>query len=400
MAKELPEDLVTQILLWLPVVSLLRFKCVSKSWYALIIHQNFVTKHMLNNNNNSNALFLLKTFKDCFVSTFSYEALQLYDIQPLPPPYFGMGNKVQIYIVGSCNGLVCLHANYNNGLNVVIWNPATKETKIVPKSNLPYPARNGTKFDRLGFGFDAKTNDYKIINLLTICDSDIFGGEIVQQKEVYSLCADSWRKVDGPLCYLLGSQGPKAYINGMTFWEAKECINGMTFWEANHGDDLFVLSFEMSDEVFVKTPLPDDIRLEFSAFWGIFVLNESIAMVGIAGLSFDIWLLPEVGVKNSWSKLFTIGPLTEIGRPLGFWKNEIIFLKKFDGQTILYDLSTKQKINLQIRHGAIFSWHMVRNMVNYMETLVSVKGGRMNLKSRIVVDNAGGSGRLSMCSNW
>ncbi|KAE7995675.1 hypothetical protein FH972_000446 [Carpinus fangiana] len=141
MANELPEDLVTLILLWLPVVSLLRFKCVCKSWYALITQQNFVRKHLLHNKNSNTHLLLNtfnKTMEDYVVYMISYEELQISLTQPLPPPFFGNGEKFCISVVGSCNGLVCLHEKrFHNTLKVVIWNPTTKETKVVPKSNLP-----------------------------------------------------------------------------------------------------------------------------------------------------------------------------------------------------------------------------------------------------------------------
>jgi hypothetical protein len=160
MAKELPEDLVTEILLWLPVVSLLRCKCVCKSWYALITHQNFVAKHILHNKKNSNTLLLVQRRDEIteidLVSTLSYETLQVLRSQPLPPPSL---------FLGSCNGLVCLRDD--SALRVVLWNPATKETKVVPKSNLPHFAPAGHKLgiDGIGFGFDAKTNDYKIVTV-------------------------------------------------------------------------------------------------------------------------------------------------------------------------------------------------------------------------------------------
>jgi hypothetical protein len=131
MANELPEDLVIQILVWLPVVSLLRFKSVCKSWYALITNQNFITKHLLHNKNITTQLLLKtrdKTTEDYVVSTISYETLQVSLTHPLPPPCLGI-DKISIFITGSCNGLVCLH-DYRS----VIWNSATTETKVVPKS--------------------------------------------------------------------------------------------------------------------------------------------------------------------------------------------------------------------------------------------------------------------------
>ncbi|KAE7995730.1 hypothetical protein FH972_000500 [Carpinus fangiana] len=376
-ANELPEDLVTQILLWLPVVSLLRFKCVCKSWYALITHQNFVRKHLLhNNNNNSNTHLLLNAFNDTVgdfvISTISYEELQITLTHPLPRTYFGNGDNFTICVVGSCNGLVCLRA-YNT-LKVVIWNPTTKETKVVPESNLPLfaPAGYCSRIQGMGFGFDAKTNDYKIINFVSMYDTTFESyffqdvEDMVYQKEVYSLSTDSWRKVDGPQCFIyLDYRNPMAYITGMGSW--------LAYVDYINQRDLFVLSFDMSDEVFLKTLLPDNvIGLD------LFALNESIAMVAereVDGESMvfyhDIWLLLKVGVKDSWTKLFTIEPFADdVCRPLGFWKNDTMFWIKNGGQLVLYDPSTKKISNLQIQGERDNV-----QLVTYMETLVSVKGG-------------------------
>ncbi|KAE7995680.1 hypothetical protein FH972_000451 [Carpinus fangiana] len=349
MANELPEDLVTMILLWLPVVSLLRFKCVCKFWYALITHQNFVRKHRLHNSNSNTHLLLKtsnKTMDDYVLSTISYEELQISPLtQPLPPQYLGNGEKFSISVVGSCNGLICLHA-YDT-LNVVIWNPTTRETKVVPESNLPIfaPAGYCARIQGMGFGFDAKTNDYKIINFVSMYELNFDDyvmkdvKEIIYQKEVYSLSTDSWRKVDGPQCFILNG----TYTTGMGSWLAY--VND---------PDLFVLSFDMSDEVFLKTPLPDNVHGQ-----SLFVLNESIAMVA---------LMP---VNEKW-RLFTIGPsFAKIHRPLGFWKNDTMFLSKIDdGQLFLYDPCTKQMSDLQIQ-----GHNDSMQLVTYMETLVSVKGG-------------------------
>jgi len=106
-------------------------------------------------------------------------------------------------------------------------------------------------------------------------------------------------------------------------------------------------------------------------------LNEKVALaVGVFNedqpeIGFDVWLLNEYGVKESWAKLFTLGPFTGIRKPLGFWKNEIVlFLESSDGRLVVYDSSTKQMSGLQI-DGEPLSLQVIP----YVETLVSVKGG-------------------------
>ncbi|XP_059435560.1 F-box/kelch-repeat protein At3g06240-like [Corylus avellana] len=383
------EDLLVQILLLLPVVSLLRFKCVSKSWYALITHQNFIEKHLLHNLSTSNnrARFLAhrrdKTTGDYVISRLSYEPLQVLPPtqQPLPLPYSGVDKKVEVFVVGSCNGLVCLYDNYD--LNVVVWNPATKETKVVPKSTVPRsPAAFQASVNGIGFGFDAKTNDYKIIKLLCLYDPDpnlsYYQTQFIDHNEVYSLSNNSWRKVDSPLCHIFdGFKGMKAYTNGIASWW------GLCGFES-------ILSFDMSKEAFLITPLPDERMIggRDENWREFFVLNEKVALAVTiedeeqSETRFDVWLLNEYGVKESWSKLFTLGPLTGIRKPLGFWKNETaLFLESSDGQLVVYDTSTKEISNLPI-DGEPYSLQVI----TYVETIVSVKGG-----NEFEVEEQGGS---------
>ncbi|KAL5769476.1 hypothetical protein ACOSP7_013630 [Xanthoceras sorbifolium] len=48
---KLPEDMIIEILSILPVKSLIRFRCVSKSWYALVKSSSFISKHLKKDHN-------------------------------------------------------------------------------------------------------------------------------------------------------------------------------------------------------------------------------------------------------------------------------------------------------------------------------------------------------------
>ncbi|KAB1202162.1 hypothetical protein CJ030_MR8G020240 [Morella rubra] len=89
----------------------------------------------------------------------------------------------------------------------------------------------------------------------------------------------------------------------------------MASWLAAGIDWEGVLSFDMSKEVFLITPLPDEaaIRHESRTNWkNFFVLKELVAMAIYireeGPFELDIWLLLEYGVKESWTKLVTVGP--------------------------------------------------------------------------------------------
>lgn len=374
----LPEDLIIQILLWLPVVSLLRFKCVCKSWCALINGQNFINKHLLHNqttsNKNRNAGFLLiqrqKSSNDRVFSKLQYESLEILSTQAVPSPYFGIPKHIRINIVSSINGLVCLNLNTLNP-DIVLWNPATNETKVLPKSGISYPQGRTITRD-VGFGFDFKTNDYKVVKLLEIFDPDseyrIHDINYFYAAEVYCLSTGSWRTVS--------TSAPGYFMDSGCY---KTYTKGMFSWSASIRDDLDffpgILSFDMSNEVFLTTTLPDGDLEDPNGTWRIFfVLNELVSLVTFGKdrerleNCFYIWSLLEYGVKESWIKLFTIGPLMGIEKPLGFWKNESLFLRNNEGQLLLYDPSAQKITNLQVDGRPM-------QMITYVESLISLKGG-------------------------
>lgn len=109
----LPEDLiVVDILSRLTVKSLLRFRSVSKSWYALITNPNFIRIHLSRTNSHK-----LITFSHCLENLYVTNC----DAEPsdncsdnvvctsLPVKVFHFDPNACVNIVGSCNGLLCTH---------------------------------------------------------------------------------------------------------------------------------------------------------------------------------------------------------------------------------------------------------------------------------------------------
>ena len=100
------------------------------------------------------------------------------------------------------------------------------------------------------------------------------------------------------------------------------------------------------------------------------MLNELVSLVTFIREQlencFHIWSLLEFGDRESWSKLFTIGPLMGIEKPLGFWKNESLFLINNDRQLLLYDSSTQEMTNLQVDGLPL-------QMITYVESLILSK---------------------------
>lgn len=49
-----------------------------------------------------------------------------------------------------------------------------------------------------------------------------------------------------------------------------------------------------------------------------------------------------MGVKESWARLFTIGPVFGAERPMGFWSNGGVFMESNSRELLLYNRFTQQ----------------------------------------------------------
>lgn len=94
-----------------------------------------------------------------------------------------------VYIVGHCEGIICLSIFSGD---LVLCNPATKEFKILPESCL-----QDTTSEIVGFGYDPKSNDFKIFNIGS-CSEESYGERLVinpPRAEEYTLSTNSWRNI-------------------------------------------------------------------------------------------------------------------------------------------------------------------------------------------------------------
>lgn len=363
---ELSEDLVIHILSWLPIVSLMRFKCVCKSWCAFIGNSNFITKHLnhaaLNQRENDTLLF--KYYSHVFdKDTFLLLSGENFEMSvSIYLPSFSKESEGRLEMLSSCNGIICLHDEKYGDL--AMWNPATRKLRALPESH--FPCLPGSKKGSVcGFGFDAKTNDYKVIRI--VYHYKQFGRPMSYHVELYSLSTNSWRLIGEvmPVTYIVSGRGSKAYLNGNYCWWGKY----------NNNDDQAMISFNMSDEVFQTTPLPGvcSVTIYGGYLKSFAVLNESIALILFPCKDvqcFEIWLLTEFGNKESWTKLYTIGPISGLAFPLGFSKNGAFFMRNKFGQLIFSDPISREIRNIQVQ-GIASSLEVLV----YKESLVSIDGG-------------------------
>jgi len=117
----LPDELIIQILLRLPVKSLIRFKRVCKPWFSLISDSHFANSHLqITAATQRRILFLTPTHQ---FQSIALDSLFTYDSAPtlLNPTFLLPKSDFHLTIEGSCRGFILLHSSSN----IYLWNSST-----------------------------------------------------------------------------------------------------------------------------------------------------------------------------------------------------------------------------------------------------------------------------------
>ncbi|CAN0858024.1 F-box protein CPR1 [Linum grandiflorum] len=395
-AAYLTEDILINILLRLPVASCIaRFRCVCKSWRHLLSDPKFIRKILFFRNSDDE-----KSLPG-HDRPHSFETLR-----PIPgynqpsdlvPPVSGRVTD----IIGICGGIVCMayidcNARYGEApCNIILWNPATSEAKILP----PCPVHPvGTPWHRplvvgneyTGFGFDPLTKDYKVIRALHFHPVDltwenrdieyhfepsqIYIGDGPWTPffiEVYSLKNDSWKRLNAEhhkigdlLTYCPKPVQQYTSRNEKCYW----------FRDANPYDGykyypvFDIISFDMSDEVFelVTVTRPAAVieqqvnggDLPAAVYRDIWSASSCYMLKGVFVVTWsrcrhnEIWGLLKHGVAESWTKLLSFPrSIPYLDELQVYWKDEMQIAESVVGRVFLYDPATG-KLNLEMERSS------------------------------------------------
>ncbi|XP_059665491.1 F-box protein CPR1-like [Cornus florida] len=364
MSDYLPEEVLTDIFTRLPIKTLLQIRCACKSWYALITSPNFIQHVNRTLAHNTPPLLLLRYCIDnkehytvhCDDETFV-------QCRPLDSA-FDHSPISYFRILGSCNGLICLYDSDGPTEIIILWNPAIdKSVTLRIESN--------SKGCAFGFGFDSRTNDYKVVRLVYVHDSS-FDYSVRPEVDVYELSTGIWRRwrrgigsAPPPPCHIILCQWSHVFVNGASHWIA---LNGSVgLWNKIW---YLILSFDMGTEVFTEMMLPSGIANGCELKVSIALFGESLSLFcyddGFSSTSIHccIWVMKEYGVASSWTKLCTVD-IGGICQVLGFRKTGEVLVEKRNGRLVSYDPETKEVVDTGIR-GHRSSFHLY----TYVESMV------------------------------
>ncbi|XP_050260103.1 F-box/kelch-repeat protein At3g23880-like [Quercus robur] len=293
----LPEDVLEDILGHLPVKSLTRFRCVSKSCDSIIIDPTFITKHLKLNLNQSESListnthsgYLLYTTEDKNSSPSSKQLCTVVcnnDRTLTQVSRFEMPSCFdECYIVGCCNGLFCI-ADDDLSHIIYLWNPSIR----IFKKLLATPFTDEDTTSIVGLAYNSQNNDFKILRIVSFyCRQEA-------KAEIYSLSTDSWRKVVISMESLRGYEPNFGKIRRID----PPCIflNGALHTVAITSSHRFILSFNVNDESFREIMLPPnhlDLDSVYVCWTELAVFKGSLAVFiytdyhWVSSVTYGLW---------------------------------------------------------------------------------------------------------------
>lgn len=361
---DLPEALVVEILLLLPADSLLTMKCVCKWWCAMIKDSTFVARHLQYAKKRPSTSILLKylyqdpeahmnRYVKRLLSISNEDAHSCKVDENINIPRFCKRNEHWTGPLGSqCNGLLCI-SDKDEG-TILLCNPVTKQSKVLSTSCIvdQYDFR---VTDLLGFGYDSRANEYKIIRVVSFeVDEFTFLRHGPSRAEVYSLSTDSWREIN----YTEPETGRCACADS----EDEAYCSGVYYWMVRDIDKVRIVSFDMCAEEFRMVPIPNDMqRLDLRK--NLAVWNECVAMmlypmwsprIDEPGIPFiEMWVMNKDGSSSSsssWTKRQTIRLSGDIKGPLTFWKSDELLVDDKNFRVVTYNLHTQRIVNLPLEN--------------------------------------------------
>uniref|UniRef100_A0A7N2N0R6 F-box domain-containing protein n=1 Tax=Quercus lobata TaxID=97700 RepID=A0A7N2N0R6_QUELO len=381
MGERIPNDVVEDILGQLPVKSLTRFRCVSRSCDSIITDPTFITKHFKLNLNQSESLvstnthtgYLLYTTEDKNSSPSSKHLCTVVcnsDSTLTQISRFEIPSLFEKYsIVGFCNGLFCL-ASSDNDLNHIIylWNPSIRMFKKLLATPFTDEDNKKHKSSVVGLAYNSQNNDFKILRLLSV----LLGPEAKAEVEIYSLSTDSWRKVVISMESLRGYEPNLGRIVKID----PPCIflNGALHTVVMTIRHRFILSFDVNDESFREIMFPfnySDVVTKyqlalFKRSLAVFVFARSLG-----GVLCHIWVMEEYGVAESWTRKYMVPMIwVRVGNFYGCTDNGELLIENATGLVSIDPESREQNIL------AIEDVDWVGFMANSMESLILHDGGK------------------------
>ncbi|KAI3923621.1 hypothetical protein MKW98_011251 [Papaver atlanticum] len=192
--------------------------------------------------------------------------------------------------------------------DIVLWNPATRQYRLLPKSLDVKPKDWYEDRDFVGLCFDVETKDYKVIRVSSYEpryeNGPIPGRNVLRKVQIYCLSSDSWRLVDSDFHTHRSGQVIGQSLNGIYFHE------GVDF-TADPIVRSVILSFDLRKEKYqrvVQIPEQDN-------WFELESIDDKLACITSPYdrtiFIYKVWTLNDYGTaKESWTEIYRVNFMT------------------------------------------------------------------------------------------
>uniref|UniRef100_A0A162AMU1 F-box domain-containing protein n=1 Tax=Daucus carota subsp. sativus TaxID=79200 RepID=A0A162AMU1_DAUCS len=398
---DLPLETVFDILLKLPVKSIIRSTLVNKTWHSIITNPNFISAHIQRSRSCCDeSAMLLVPFTGSLenycslVSTDTSSLIQKYEIpftrRSLEPFY------------ASLHGLVL----FSSRSELYLWNPSLRTHRALVTSN-PFDKRSYRRSTRIllaGLGFHKPTNDYRVVMAFSgVDEKGKVYEEVAPRAGIYSLREHAWKELKNSKVPRLIRED-ETYVDGRFYWLGTmllpETYDG---WYLNSlpyrpdPEQLRILSFNFDTEEFGELlKLPDEVsscvgqatEFRLMEFEGSLCVCVSDIKYDSGGQLFYIWSMRSENGVISWSLRFRFLLKVRAARPLNITKSGSLIIESFGDYS---NWSTRILIsrNLKSMHDrdiGIFKFEEYAENssistvgTHFMESLVMYEGDQKSL---------------------
>ncbi|KAM5577459.1 F-box protein CPR1-like [Rosa sericea] len=297
-----PEEIIDKILLKLPVTDVIRCSAVCKLWNSLIKNPTFIQTHLKNQTHDAVSKRLLLISRQSYDLHWDNPAALFGQCSNLRNPIRnsnwtkGMVGEV----VGTCNGLVCLAVSSIHGdpcPPVILWNPSIRKFGFLPS---PSRAVDCYRYESYYLCYDSRIDDYKVVRIVRepYCQVEV---------EVWSLASGSaWKSLNNVPADFSPITSRHAFVNGAFHWVQSRLTRG----EEEEECTVSVVALDMVDESFRNVEIRQGFWRDSPPIISRYHGDGDqcwLALSEIQGIScFDLWVMKDYGVAESWTKLFSV----------------------------------------------------------------------------------------------
>ncbi|XP_009609776.1 putative F-box protein At1g19160 [Nicotiana tomentosiformis] len=274
MASFLPEEIIYHIFSWLPVESLMRFRCVFKFCNSLVFDPSFVDIHQRHS--------ISRPHKTKFLTSSGY-GKNLYTIDQASFLRIAEINETRYPRFGYVKGLFCLWGSWVQP--PVIYNPITRKVISLPSQN--FLEKRTVHYCSLGF--EPEKKKYKILMITHVRSAP-------SRYWVFTLgSAESWREIKSAPASL-----SLIFINGGV------CIDGISYFFGCYKGKACIAEYNVRTENFRIISLwKDEYYIPTLNYYNLIELEEKLTAIDHSRMEMgemDFWILESSESSEEWVK--------------------------------------------------------------------------------------------------